>query len=130
LQCQQSQSILNNLKLLLKQALVNYCHEKNNKIVSLRNKLPQVDTAKLHHRLEMLEYKLTQSFTTLFLDKKQTYEVLTNQLQLLNPEAILMRGYAIVRSADNKIVNSVKKIKAGDILAVTLADGKLETVVK
>lgn len=130
LQCQQSQSTLNNLKLLLKQALVNYCHEKNNQIVSLRNKLPQVDTAKLHHRLEMLEYKLTQSFTTLFLEKKQTYEVLTNQLQLLNPEAILMRGYAIVRNADNKIVNSVKKIKSGDVLDITLADGKLETVVK
>lgn len=43
-------------------------------------------------------------------------------LEALNPEAILRRGYAIVRS-DGRSLRSVKKLRAGAIVDVRLADG-------
>ena len=43
----------------------------------------------------------------------------------LNPMATLRRGFAIVERANNgKVINSMKKVKGGDRLAIGVADGK------
>jgi exodeoxyribonuclease VII large subunit len=44
-------------------------------------------------------------------------------LEALNPQAILRRGYAIVRGGDGKSLRSARKLKTGDIVEVQLSDG-------
>ena len=46
-----------------------------------------------------------------------------------NPEAVLKRGYAIVRDASGKTVDHVSAVQTGDALEVQLAGGRLQTTV-
>jgi exodeoxyribonuclease VII large subunit len=48
------------------------------------------------------------------------------QLEALNPHAVLKRGFAIVQKEGTKrrpVVTSVRKVKGGDRLAISLGDG-------
>lgn len=53
---------------------------------------------------------------------------LSAKLEAFNPTAVLSRGYAHL-SHDGKTVNSVKEVKAGDILTITLSDGTITAAV-
>lgn len=50
-------------------------------------------------------------------------------LQAFNPDAILRRGYSIVRTADNKLLRSSKGLKTSDIVSVKLASGQFKASV-
>ncbi len=129
-QCLQSKHLLNNMKLMLKQALINLHHQHRNKIIELKNSLPLVDLSKVKHKIEILEYKLAQEFCIFFDDKKQYFQSRCDKLNLLNPESILLRGYAIVRDSNGNIVKSIHQTKALDQLEITVADGIITTIIK
>jgi exodeoxyribonuclease VII large subunit len=46
------------------------------------------------------------------------------QLDLVSPQAVLTRGYAIVTGPDGAIVRRAAALSAGDAVSVTLADGR------
>jgi exodeoxyribonuclease VII large subunit len=48
---------------------------------------------------------------------------LEQRLVALNPEAILRRGYALVRLPDGRLVRSVRQAIPGDALQVHVSDG-------
>lgn len=48
---------------------------------------------------------------------------LEQQLESLNPVAILERGYAVVSGADGEVVRSVTDVQAGDRISVRVKDG-------
>lgn len=50
-------------------------------------------------------------------------------LQAFSPDAILRRGYSIVRTADHKLLRSSKGLKTSDIVSVKLASGQFEASV-
>jgi exodeoxyribonuclease VII large subunit len=54
---------------------------------------------------------------------------LHHRLEALNPQAILMRGYAVVSRSDGKIIRSVNEVQIGDALKVRVSDGELSTQV-
>jgi exodeoxyribonuclease VII large subunit len=56
---------------------------------------------------------------------KQTLVRLNSQLRMLNPLAVLGRGYSLTRRADGTVVRSAGKVKSGDRLITQLADGKI-----
>lgn len=50
------------------------------------------------------------------------------RLSTLNPAAVLRRGYAVVRNADNDaIITSTAQVRTGDRLRVTVSDGEFES---
>ncbi|MEG2900734.1 MAG: exodeoxyribonuclease VII large subunit, partial [Massilia sp.] len=51
---------------------------------------------------------------------------LAAQLELLNPQRTLERGYAIVRDGKGQIVRDPAQIHARDTLRIRLADGSAE----
>jgi len=55
---------------------------------------------------------------------------LAAQLQQLNPEAVLARGYGIVRDSRGNILSRSDQIKVGEIVAIALARGSLAAEVK
>lgn len=55
------------------------------------------------------------------------FENFQNQLESLNPEAILNRGYSIVYNEKGNVVKSVKSVAVGDELQVRVSDGKIKT---
>lgn len=46
-------------------------------------------------------------------------------LQALSPQRLLERGFALVRSADGRLVRSVDQVKSQDSLQLELADGRI-----
>jgi exodeoxyribonuclease VII large subunit len=62
-------------------------------------------------------------------DKREDLSYAVKLLELLNPQNILKRGYAVVRSG-KKVIRSSKDAAKGQTLEVLLADGNLNVEVK
>jgi exodeoxyribonuclease VII large subunit len=101
----------------------------------LQDVVAQLETDGLRRlRLAQIE---TSNYTKLLADlsrdiiAKTSVKVIgyRNLLKAFNPEAILRRGYAVVRDSQNKIVRKLASISADDIVNVQLADGKFNAQV-
>jgi exodeoxyribonuclease VII large subunit len=55
---------------------------------------------------------------------------LAQNLAHLNPQAVLTRGYAIVAGPDGALVRDARRLREGDALAITFAQGSAEANVK
>lgn len=71
---------------------------------------------------------LTERLEYLVVRGKDELENRRQLLQALNPEAILRRGYAIVRS-QGRTLRSTRRLKSGAIVEVRLADGRFRASV-
>jgi exodeoxyribonuclease VII large subunit len=50
---------------------------------------------------------------------------LSKQLEALNPDSVLKRGYAIVTNKEGEIITSIRQVKLEDWLNVYVTDGKI-----
>jgi exodeoxyribonuclease VII large subunit len=57
-------------------------------------------------------------------------EYIMQNLKLLDPSQVLLRGYSIVQRADGAVVSDFKQIGIGDDLRITFAEGWAQTQVK
>jgi len=94
--------------------------------------LEQLGQVRLKQAQSQLEQTATELHDRLTFLLDQTRGKLKSQSQLLaafNPEAILRRGYAIVRT-DSRTVRSIRGLATGAIVEVQLADGRFTADVK
>jgi len=82
---------------------------------------------------QIILFKLSNSYilnnpNMLYKFKSQNLDNIISKLEVLNPMNTIKRGYAIVRSND-KVISSVKNIKAKDKIFINLKDGNIETEV-
>ncbi|MFZ3288810.1 MAG: exodeoxyribonuclease VII large subunit, partial [Telluria sp.] len=66
------------------------------------------------------------SFASQLQQRRDALGALAAQLELLNPQRTLARGYAIVRDASGKVVRAPGQIKVQQALTVRLAEGSAE----
>lgn len=57
-------------------------------------------------------------------DKKAQFALLAGKLDALSPLKIMERGYSLVRDSSGSIVNKLDQIQPGDMLEVSLKDGR------
>ena len=99
-----------------------------------------------HRRLQLrqlIQYRLQQEHNHLQLSRQRLAQLHPQQLlaawrqqlsqrqdllRALSPQRLLQRGFALVRQADGRLLRSVQEIRAGDVLQVELADGRIDTV--
>ncbi|MGZ3237790.1 MAG: exodeoxyribonuclease VII large subunit [Burkholderiaceae bacterium] len=84
------------------------------------------------HRIQLNEHarRITDRVTTQIAQRRQTLSSLASQLELLNPQRTLERGYAIIANERGDIVRHPNQIKAGQQLDITLAEGAAQIAVK
>jgi exodeoxyribonuclease VII large subunit len=99
---------------------------------------------KLQNNLGQLSYALDkivigynnkiQKATNVLLNFQATIDMRGRQLVFLekalqnnNPKRQLQRGYSITTDKSGKIIRSVKQIKKGDNISITVNDGKIES---
>jgi exodeoxyribonuclease VII large subunit len=58
--------------------------------------------------------------------RREALGALSAQLELLNPQRTLERGYAIVSNAKGKVLHSPGQIRPRDTIVVRLAEGSAE----
>jgi exodeoxyribonuclease VII large subunit len=90
--------------------------------------------AALHLRMRVVEHAKRSLMRGSFLVRLDSLaRRLADRLRLLDahdPRRALERGYAIVSTAEDRIVTSTASIAAGDELRVLLRDGRLNTIVR
>ncbi len=69
---------------------------------------------KMHHRMER----------KIGIDR-QTLVRLQSQLRMLNPLAVLGRGYSLTRKPDGTVVRNSADVDVGEKITTQLADGKV-----
>ncbi len=77
---------------------------------------------------EIASLKVT--FSNFFEHQKTRAEKAYDSLSLIDPEKIIKRGFAIARTADQKVVKSIQDVKTGDQLSLEVSDGQINVEVK
>ncbi|MFM2037647.1 MAG: hypothetical protein RL432_586 [Bacteroidota bacterium] len=76
-----------------------------------------------------LWHKIAHRSSQLFLAQHFQLEGISKEIALLDPKAVLSRGYSIIRK-DEMILNSAKSLEKGDQLSLEFYDGKRDAEVK
>ena len=80
------------------------------------------DVARLKQRLEDFERRSTAAVVGEQRHRRQRLDSCVRQLQALDPQSTLNRGYAVVHK-DGRVVRSIGEVSTGDGLVVKVADG-------
>lgn len=86
----------------------------------------------IHQQRSLLDKKrgiMTQDMKVALQKEKYQLSLLGQELEALNPMNIMLKGYSKVELAGHT-VTSVKGLRAGDQLTLTLPDGAIETEIK
>jgi exodeoxyribonuclease VII large subunit len=78
-----------------------------------------------HQRVDELGMVLRHEMERKTERDRQKLQGLENQLRMLNPLAVLGRGYSLTRKPDGSVVRSTADVEVGDSLVTQLADGKV-----
>jgi exonuclease VII large subunit/REP element-mobilizing transposase RayT len=82
-----------------------------------------------HQRVDELGMILRHEMERKAERDRQKLQGLENQLRMLNPLAVLGRGYSLTRKPDGTVVRSAADVNVGDPLVTQLADGKVISTV-
>jgi len=91
-------------------------------------KRPQTMIEGFAQRLDDLLHMLEGSFRRTLESKSGDWKNATDKLNLLNPMAILSRGYSVTKM-DGKILSSSRGVEAGCEIETILSDGKVKSKV-
>ena len=80
----------------------------------------------LERELASLKLNMTNFLSYQKTRAEKTYD----SLSLIDPEKIIKRGFAIARTADQKVVKSTQDVKTGDQLSLEVSDGLINVEVK
>ena len=97
---------------------------------ALRHLAPAARLVAWRTRLARSAERMHAAFAARLAEARGRVALAAGRLDSLSPLAVLARGYAIARRADDdRIVRSASDVEAGDCLAVRLAEGSLEATV-
>ena len=74
------------------------------------------------HRLDALASRLTRAGARLTARDQGRLAVLTRALEAVNPNAVLSRGYAVIRR-DGEAVSSAAALRPDDLIDIRMRDG-------
>lgn len=83
-------------------------------------------TAPARSRLRDDARRLSTRMATTVVQRRQALAALASQLELLNPQRTLERGYAMVLDSKGRIVRAPKNLHPREIVTVRLAEGSAE----
>ena len=93
-------------------------------------KHPEILTQTKEQELDDLQLRLENAIREKINLFSQRFEVLSQKLTALGPQAVLKRGYSITRKQDGSIVSRVEQTKPGETIYVQVQDGMIYTEVK
>jgi exodeoxyribonuclease VII large subunit len=127
-----SQEQLSGLNLLANSAVRRYFDLRTAQLSTFEQKirlLPQIGIAAGNTRLATLEQRLQTALATFFEAKQHQLDRLELVCRQTDPQNVLKRGYSIVR-AKGKAVTSPNQVQSGDELAIQMAEGQINSIVK
>ena len=124
---------VSSLRLQLDRSINNKVQEHKSKLQNLRLRLDAKSPEKLLRDRQQYLVSLTDGLHNSMMNKFNSYqrrfEVSVARLDGLSPTAKLKGGFGYVEAGD-KPLTSVKQVKSGDIVNITISDGSLKTIVQ
>ena len=117
--------VIKNPKLMYQNKIqsLDLMYEKLNRIIKLKIEMSQ-------QKLNQLKQSyFLKNPTYLYRDKMKELDNLIEKLEIINPLGVLRRGYSLVYKKE-QVLSSVKQVKKGDVLKITVSDGDIEAIVK
>ena len=87
----------------------------------------QIDQKKIH--LSQVAYRLQNAINQPIKLRQNTLLRLSQNLQHLNPQAVLTRGYAFVQNKAGTIISASQQLQSGDEVTMTFGIGSAEAVI-
>lgn len=81
-------------------------------------------------RVDELSVKIAKVIENFFRVKSETANILSGKMELLNPLAVLKKGYAVAYDADGKIIKHSKGLSAGQKVSVKMYKGGFDAKVE
>ncbi len=78
--------------------------------------------------LQILSHQLNHAWKNLIQKEKTALSAYQEQLEILNPKAVLERGYSIAYTKDREIIRSADSVDIGSSFDLQTADGRLTAV--
>lgn len=126
-------SRLNQATYLMNLSMNGFLQEKRVKIeyISKGNAFRQIEhkLQNLMQTVDMCEKSINYSMLKLMTEHKNAIIKNIEKLDILNPAAVLLRGYSYT-SKENKIISSVKQLNIGDTIHIEFMDGHTEAEIK
>ena len=88
------------------------------------------EVEKRNQKLAFLKDKMKNRAENVLKNKGVSLSMLAEKLNDLSPLNTVARGYAIVKDEYGKVVKSVRQVKEGDFVEISVKDGKLDCNVK
>ncbi len=132
-QLKQNQNLVLHKKQLLDNALRQIINRYKSKLMLYTHKLDinkiNSNLTKEQQHLSRLEQSLKNNFQRLINSRSNKLVNLTNCLNLLNPQGVLSRGYAIVKNANGKIIQTSNQLKHHERIEIILENDLVGAIV-
>ena len=121
---------LTNLDVRLRSAMVKKLTYAKSELEKLENsvafKQPFDRIYQQRMRLDVLQRYMFKGLQMNYEKSRSRFALLAGKLDALSPLTVLARGYSVTKSLESgKIINSIRSMKQGDKVEVSLSDGKL-----
>jgi exodeoxyribonuclease VII large subunit len=111
----------------LETTMKNLLRGQKQKVERLQNsrvlRSPQDILAARQQALDVKTDRLRQAFRTVVAGKQQSFRVAAGKLAVLNPLAVLDRGFSVTRKPDGTIIRRVSDTEPGEMVEIVLRDG-------
>lgn len=115
----------NNMRSYLKQRRQIVRQLRDNKVFTQPEKMLLA-----HHQLiDSQVERLGQAMRKIITAKQHTLRLQAEKLSVLNPLAVLARGYSVVRTPGGQVISKAGQVTAGDQLEIILGQGRLDAEV-
>ena len=98
-------------------------------IETMRNALVEI-VEDMKEDVDNLKVELNNSMDEYLEDLKREVEIRKNQLDILNPEQILNRGYSMTMNEKGEVIDTINKINQGQKLKTVMKDGTIISTVE
>lgn len=89
-------------------------------------KYPYENLAIKQQLVDNLLQNLQQIMKKMVIEKQHGFKIMAEKLSMLNPLAVLARGYGIVRTNDGQLVNNVTALQPGKRIEIVLNEGLID----
>lgn len=89
-------------------------------------KYPYENLAVKQQLVDTLLENLQQVMKKMVIEKQHYFKIMAEKLSMLNPLAVLARGYGIVRTNDGKLINNVTTLQPGKKIEIVLNEGLID----
>jgi exodeoxyribonuclease VII large subunit len=122
----------NQLKLQLSKNMQFVLNQQNQALDYLARRLisPAQQIAQQKAQITQMAYRLNNSINQQLRGKQQSLLRLQQNLQHLNPKAVLTRGYALVQTQSGAIISNSSQLNSGDEVMLTLGVGSADATIK